>query len=502
MYSDKMIQEATPSTEKVDSAPITASEGGAPSGGDGGRGDGGGASGARKRRRRWGEAVQKSGEETAPATTTSAGDTQVGEQTAAAEVSSEGVATAKKKKKSRWGKVSRWGNAEPKVAQPSAPSLDIDIEHTRQLGVLLKKLMNVEEIVAGIPPEELSPSPCPEYDSNGARTNTRVARMKVKLEEEKQRLVEVYNAKFKLADQNGKITRKIMVPVEEFPHISFFGLLVGPRGSTHRRIEQVSGTRIEIRGRGSVQEGKVVRDNNNLDEPMHLMITGTSEEQLDKAEAEYRVLLDPSHPQHQETVDGSLKTLAMMNGTYKEPTTQLALSNTQLLTQPVSLGVRCSICGDGSHPTEDCPLKSTALLPGKDLDQEYAKMMSEIGSGGARPPAQDKPTGKLPPHLLPRVLPGPAKQHQQQPLRATAPQPGMVMMAPQPGMVMMAPQPGMVMMAPQPGMVMMAPQPGMVMMAPQPGMLPVWPGQGQFQGFGMPGMYMMPPQQLTRPPWQ
>jgi len=53
-------------------------------------------------------------------------------------------------------------------------------------------------------------------------------------------------------------------------------------------------------------------------------------------------------------------------------------------------GVKCSICGDGSHPTRDCPLKQHTA-PGEGvLDSEYDSLMAEL-SGGTRNPKTTVP---------------------------------------------------------------------------------------------------------------
>lgn len=42
-------------------------------------------------------------------------------------------------------------------------------------------------------------------------------------------------------------------------------------------------------------------------------------------------------------------------------------------------GVKCSICGDLSHPTRDCPLKDSKLdKPDVSIDQEYSSFMAEL----------------------------------------------------------------------------------------------------------------------------
>jgi splicing factor 1 len=42
-------------------------------------------------------------------------------------------------------------------------------------------------------------------------------------------------------------------------------------------------------------------------------------------------------------------------------------------------GVKCSICGDMSHPTRDCPLKERGVTSEAVLDSEYDSLMSELG---------------------------------------------------------------------------------------------------------------------------
>ena len=68
---------------------------------------------------------------------------------------------------------------------------------------------------------------------------------------------------------------KVYVPVEARPDIKWIGLIVGPRGSTIRRIQEESkGCTLRIRGRGSAQDGS--KDNDP--EPLHIVLEGNSEQ--------------------------------------------------------------------------------------------------------------------------------------------------------------------------------------------------------------------------------
>jgi hypothetical protein len=52
----------------------------------------------------------------------------------------------------------------------------------------------------------------------------------------------------------GKTQEKVYIPASEFPEVNFIGLLIGPRGNTLKKMEADTGTKISIRGKGSVKE--------------------------------------------------------------------------------------------------------------------------------------------------------------------------------------------------------------------------------------------------------
>ena len=77
----------------------------------------------------------------------------------------------------------------------------------------------------------------------------------------------------------------------------------------------------------------------------------------------------------------------MINGTFREEEycpicgekghRQFECTNRTQSFKPA--GVKCSICGDLSHPTRDCPLKEADIeKPEFSLDQEYSSFMAEL----------------------------------------------------------------------------------------------------------------------------
>lgn len=76
-------------------------------------------------------------------------------------------------------------------------------------------------------------------------------------------------------------------PQKEYPTFNFIGLIIGPRGNTQKRMERETNTKIAIRGKGSVKEGRSRRDPSGRPEPgeddeLHVLITGETDEDVDK----------------------------------------------------------------------------------------------------------------------------------------------------------------------------------------------------------------------------
>lgn len=102
---------------------------------------------------------------------------------------------------------------------------------------------------------------------------------------------------------------KIMVPVKEHPEFNFMGVLIGPRGSSLKAMEQRTGAKILIRGRGSSKEPSTEPDAN---EDMNVVIEGT-EQAVALATQEIETIF--KDPQRALIVKSEqLKNLADLNG--------------------------------------------------------------------------------------------------------------------------------------------------------------------------------------------
>lgn len=153
--------------------------------------------------------------------------------------------------------------------------MTIDIEETTR-----KLRLNEFKSAGG----DRSPSPEPIYDNTGKRINTREVRKRQELElrrHEKICLLKELNPDYKppadYRPPNIRLHDKVWIPQEENPEINFVGLLIGPRGNTLKSLEQDTGARIIIRGKGSIKEGKLLRRDGPMpgeNEPLHAYVTG------------------------------------------------------------------------------------------------------------------------------------------------------------------------------------------------------------------------------------
>ncbi|KAE9039810.1 hypothetical protein PR001_g5247 [Phytophthora rubi] len=319
----------------------------------------------------------------------------------------------KKRRKSRWGdpvepaadgngekkrKKSRWAPA------PSAASTMTGLltQKQQQTVMLRAQLDNINQKIKTVVMDAAliekdpnrSPSPPPQYDSNGKRTNTREVRMKAALEKRRRETIEQLvkvNPLFRPpADYTRqKLHRKIYIPIKEFPSYNFIGLIIGPRGNTQKRMERETNCKIAIRGKGSVKEGsKGKKANGDENDDLHVLVTGDREEDVDKAAKEVQSLLVPVDDTKNSHKQKQLRELALINGTLRDDDychicgekghRQWECPNRDAQRTFKAVNVKCAICGDSSHPTRDCTQKKSAEENAA-IDKEYQSFMQQLG---------------------------------------------------------------------------------------------------------------------------
>ena len=233
-----------------------------------------------------------------------------------------------------------WGSEKKKSNIPGLPtSLPSDLANEQIEHYIIH--LRIEEINRSLrmgtylPRHKRSVSPEPTYGPDGRRNNTRDMRYRNKLEEEQHSLVE-YGMKhiigfrapidYKRAQQ---VQEKVFIPQDEYPDINFIGLLIGPRGNTLKKMESETGTKISIRGRGSVKEGKIkssVAAQEGSDEDLHALVCGDSDDRVKACITMIlKVIETAAHvPEGQnELKRQQLLELAKLNGTLREDESQI-----------------------------------------------------------------------------------------------------------------------------------------------------------------------------------
>ncbi|KIW06319.1 uncharacterized protein PV09_02783 [Verruconis gallopava] len=315
-------------------------------------------------------------------------------------------------------KRNRWGNADenkaaglmglPTAIQApmTAEQLDAYVLHLRIEEISQK--LRINDVVPA--DADRSPSPPPQYDNLGRRTNTREQRYKRKLEDERHKLVE--KALKTIPDYHppsdyrrpAKTQEKVYVPVNDYPEINFIGLLIGPRGNTLKKMETESGAKIAIRGKGSVKEGKGRSDAahaSNQEEDLHCLIMADTEDKVNKAKELIHQVIETaaSIPEGQnELKRNQLRELAALNGTLRDDENQACQNCGQIghrkydcpEKQNFTANIICRVCGNSGHMARDCPDRQRGAdwrngpssRAVRNPDQDYQALMGSLSGNG------------------------------------------------------------------------------------------------------------------------
>ncbi|KAJ3567884.1 hypothetical protein NP233_g6071 [Leucocoprinus birnbaumii] len=316
---------------------------------------------------------------------------------------------APRKRRSRWGEAKTEIPGLPtaiSAAGVSQVQLDNYAIHLRLEEINRKLRLN-----DFIPPErERSPSPPPTYDSHGRRTNTREVRYRKKLEDERIKLVDraMKNdpnfrppVEYHQQKRSQRPSEKVYIPVKEFPEINFFGLLVGPRGNSLKKMERDSGAKISIRGKGSVKEGKARPDQyaEDAEEDLHCLVIADSEDKVTACVRLINKVIETaaSTPEGQnDHKRNQLRELAALNGTLRDDENQICQNCGGVghrkydcpEQRNFTANIICRVCGSAGHMARDCTVNKDPNAPPPPpqqmrggFDSEYASLMAELGEG-------------------------------------------------------------------------------------------------------------------------
>lgn len=208
------------------------------------------------------------------------------------------------------------------------------------------------------------PSPSPTYDETGARTNSRETLVRRSMELEFARINRFLAKKIpgylppSDLGKAVKVVRKIQIPDEE-DGVNFVAVIVGPRGINHKRLQEESRCRIEIRGRNSSSPTQSYEESQM---PQHVHIEGDSDEEVERAVGLVTPLLDPSSKEFRLSRAMGAEAMAVISG-HQMPrcaicqgvghSAAMCPDRTDKEAFPGN-DIRCEICGGKGHLSRDC----------------------------------------------------------------------------------------------------------------------------------------------------
>ncbi|XP_068607784.1 KH domain-containing, RNA-binding, signal transduction-associated protein 1a [Brachionichthys hirsutus] len=76
----------------------------------------------------------------------------------------------------------------------------------------------------------------------------RLQKGEVKKEPEKETYLDLF------ATRNHKLKERVLIPTKQYPRVNFVGKLLGPQGSTIKRLQEETGAKISVLGKGSMRD--------------------------------------------------------------------------------------------------------------------------------------------------------------------------------------------------------------------------------------------------------
>ncbi|XP_038656592.1 KH domain-containing, RNA-binding, signal transduction-associated protein 2 [Scyliorhinus canicula] len=144
-----------------------------------------------------------------------------------------------------------------------------------------------------------------------------------KSEEEKQYLDVISNKNIKLAE-------RVLIPVKQYPKFNFVGKLLGPRGNSLKRLQEETGAKMSILGKGSMRDKakeEELRKSGeakyaHLGDDLHVLIevfvpAGEAYSRMSHALEEVKKFLVPDY--NDEIRQEQLRELSYLNGSEESP---------------------------------------------------------------------------------------------------------------------------------------------------------------------------------------
>ncbi|KAL4445672.1 hypothetical protein ABPG74_006223 [Tetrahymena malaccensis] len=272
------------------------------------------------------------------------------------------------KKEEEEEKFSRWGPEYEKTFHPPPLNCipqninDDDLEYIIRLyrldeiqNKMINKIQTLEDDV-----DCRSPSPDPIYNEQGKRINTRDYREQESLQKEKYNLIEEamrINTAFIPPHDFKKKQKKIYLPEQNAELLK--QKVIGPKGQTHKRLEQESGCKISIKGKGSGNGMKRVE--NDFNDKLHILLQGDTDEQLEKGATLVDEILRGEDKSNENNLKGGELVIidGVINRDFCSKCHQTGHKDYECQSKTTfnKVDIKCMYCGDKGHISADCKFK-------------------------------------------------------------------------------------------------------------------------------------------------
>ncbi|KAK2921968.1 hypothetical protein Q8A73_001453 [Channa argus] len=82
-----------------------------------------------------------------------------------------------------------------------------------------------------------------------------------------------------ISNKNIKLSERVLIPVQQYPKFNFVGKLLGPRGNSMKRLQEETGVKMSILGKGSMRDkGKDYNDEIRQEQLRELSLLNGSDE--------------------------------------------------------------------------------------------------------------------------------------------------------------------------------------------------------------------------------
>ncbi|XP_057704679.1 KH domain-containing, RNA-binding, signal transduction-associated protein 2 [Corythoichthys intestinalis] len=203
-----------------------------------------------------------------------------------------------------------------------------------------------------------------------------------------------------ISNKNIKLSERVLIPVQQYPKFNFVGKLLGPRGNSMKRLQEETGVKMSILGKGSMRDkGKEEELRNSgeakyshLSHDLHVLIEvfappGEAYSRMSHALEEIKKFLVPDY--NDEIRQEQLRELSLLNGSDESSRGRNAQGRNIRASTTVSARARRNtgrntVTPRGTSAATHSKLAASALT--RDAHTPRARGAAVAAIGGYRPP--------------------------------------------------------------------------------------------------------------------